>query len=112
MLTRRGCFGLLFGLAASTAAPAAVKADGYTVYIYNLNLPSHGWIRTDFDKDLYTTWDACSRSVQARKAANKRSRTDFEAFVIVRTSSQPPSGRLTNDRSKFSYRIVYVPPGR
>lgn len=90
------------------ALPGNAHAVGYTVYIYN-TARRDGWKRTGFSHDLYTSRSACYRSIQSRVAENKRYRTDFEAFAIVYSTSQPPYGFLTSLPRGWSMQTIYVP---
>jgi hypothetical protein len=89
----------------ASAFPRSADAQ-YTVYIYNTKRPSNGWFRSGFAHDVYTTYSKCRSSIVSRVNENKRYRTDFEAFAIVRHNSRPPAGAL---RNYVSATIIYIP---
>lgn len=99
--------GLLLAVAItglSSLFPKSADAQ-YTVYIYNTRR-SEGWIRSGFAHDVYTSYARCRSSIVSRVSENRRYRTDFEAFAIVRHSSRPPAGAL---RNYVSATIIYIP---
>jgi ABC-type sugar transport system substrate-binding protein len=72
-------------LAAVGFGTAAEAKAQYTVYIWNLNR-NDGWVRSGVAGTVFTTKQACLNNINTSVAQNKRFRTDWEAFAVVRTT--------------------------
>lgn len=108
-MTRSALTAALVLAALGFGSASEAKAQ-YTVYIWNMNR-NDGWVRSGVAGTIYTTKQACLNNINARVAENKRFRTNWEAFAVVKTGRRPNPGYLNaqNVQSWWQGQIRFIP---